>query len=80
MSRQVILDLPKGVFSAHRTEPAELTRELRLAAAVKWFELGRLFNNDSIHTSAVVDRVLHRAETVVIEGKSHRMKDQITEG
>ena len=28
-------------------------------------------------TSAILDRVLHHAETVVIEGKSFRMKDQI---
>ena len=26
---------------------------------------------------ALLDRVLHHAETVVIEGKSYRMKDQI---
>ena len=28
-------------------------------------------------TSAVLDRLLHHAETVIIEGKSYRMKDQI---
>ncbi len=39
----------------------------------------RLFNNDSTITSAVLDRVLHRAETIVVEGKSYRMKDQITD-
>jgi DNA replication protein DnaC len=39
----------------------------------------RLFNNDSTITSAVLDRVLHRAETIVVEGKSYRMKDHITE-
>jgi predicted HTH domain antitoxin len=42
MSRQVIMDLPEGTFSALRSDPAELARELRLAAAVKWYELGRL--------------------------------------
>lgn len=42
MSRQVVMDLPDGAFSAFRVEPAELAREMRLAAAVKWFELGRL--------------------------------------
>lgn len=42
MSRQVVLDLPDGAFSALRAEPAELANEMRLAAAVKWFELGRL--------------------------------------
>lgn len=36
-----------------------------------------IFNNDSTITSAVLDRLLHHAETVVIEGHSYRMKDQI---
>ena len=37
----------------------------------------QMFNNDSSLTSAVLDRLLHHAETVVIEGRSYRMKDQI---
>lgn len=40
----------------------------------RWPEI---FNNDAGITSAILDRVLHGAETVVIEGKSFRMKDQI---
>ncbi len=36
------MDWTEGVFSAFRAEPAELAREMRLAAATKWFELGRL--------------------------------------
>jgi DNA replication protein DnaC len=39
-----------------------------------WSEI---FNNDSTLTSALLDRLLHHAETVLIEGKSYRMKDQI---
>lgn len=39
-----------------------------------WTEI---FNHDAGITSAILDRVLHHAETVVIEGKSFRMKDQI---
>ena len=39
----------------------------------------RLFNNDSTITSAVLDRVLHHAETVIIAGKSYRTKDQVDE-
>lgn len=35
-----------------------------------------IFNNDSTITSAVLDRLLHHAETVVIEGPSYRMKDK----
>jgi len=36
-----------------------------------------IFNNDSTLASAVLDRLLHHAETIVIEGASYRMKDQI---
>ncbi len=36
-----------------------------------------LFNNDATITSAVLDRLLHHAETVLIEAKSFRMKDRI---
>ena len=36
----------------------------------------QIFNNDSTLTSAILDRVLHHAETVIIEGTSYRMKDQ----
>lgn len=39
----------------------------------------KIFNNDATLTSAVLDRLLHHAETVTIEGKSYRMKDQIEE-
>jgi len=39
----------------------------------------RIFNNDATLTSAVLDRLLHHAETVTFEGKSYRMKDQIEE-
>ena len=36
-----------------------------------------IFNNDSVLTAALLDRLLHHAETIRIEGKSYRMKDQI---
>ena len=35
-----------------------------------------IFNQDSTIASAVLDRLLHHAETIVIEGSSFRMKDQ----
>jgi DNA replication protein DnaC len=39
-----------------------------------WAEI---FNNDATLTSALLDRLLHHAETVLIEGRSYRMKDRI---
>ncbi len=35
-----------------------------------------IFNNDATLTSAILDRLLHHSETVLIEGKSYRMKDR----
>lgn len=40
-------------------------------------EWPKMFNNDSTLTAAILDRLLHHADTVVIEGKSFRMKGQI---
>lgn len=37
----------------------------------------KIFNNDSTLTSALLDRLLHHTETVIIEGKSYRMKQVI---
>ena len=36
-----------------------------------------ILNNDSTLTSAILDRLLHHAETVLIEGKSYRMREKI---
>ena len=36
-----------------------------------------IFNNDSTLTSAILDRLLHHAEPILIEGKSYRMKDRV---
>lgn len=40
MSIVLKLDIPEGAFSALRKEPSEFAKELRLAAAVKWYEMG----------------------------------------
>jgi predicted HTH domain antitoxin len=36
------VELPESVFSALRFAPDEFVREMRLAAAIKWYELGRI--------------------------------------
>lgn len=42
MSVLVSFELPEDVFSALRSTPEEFVRQMRLASAVKWYELGLL--------------------------------------
>ena len=43
----------------------------------KW---AKTFANDATLASAVLDRVVHHCETVIIKGKSYRLKDRVTQG
>lgn len=40
MSALLKLDMPEGAFSALRKDPDEFAKELRLAEAAKWYEMG----------------------------------------
>jgi len=40
--KQVVLDIPDSTLSALRQDPKTFADSMRLAAAVKWYELGRL--------------------------------------
>jgi predicted HTH domain antitoxin len=42
MSVSLTIDVPETAFSAIRKSPSEFAAEMRLAAAVKWFELGMI--------------------------------------
>jgi predicted HTH domain antitoxin len=41
-TRQIIIDIPEKILLAERTDEAAFAREVRLLAAIKLYELGRL--------------------------------------
>jgi len=39
---QMMIEMPEGAFASLRKDPESFARELRLAAAVKWYEIGEV--------------------------------------
>jgi predicted HTH domain antitoxin len=53
MSIKVSVELPEDVFSALRRTPEAFVSEMRLAAAVKWYELGLLSQGKAAEVAGV---------------------------
>ena len=50
---QLTLELPEDVFSALRQEPEAFLREMRLTAAVKWYELEQVSQSKAAEIAGV---------------------------
>ncbi|HDP89685.1 MAG TPA: UPF0175 family protein [Thioalkalivibrio sp.] len=50
---QFTIELPETVFSALRQTPATFVREMRLASAIKWYELGQLSQSKAAEVAGV---------------------------
>ncbi len=41
-TKEISFEMPLDAFATFKTSPEEFTKNMRLAAAVKWYELGRI--------------------------------------
>ncbi len=64
MSVNVTIDIPESSFSILRTTPEDFVQEMRLAAAVKWYELGKISQSKAAELAG-----LSRAEFLKSLGK-----------
>ena len=53
MTVQLTIDLPEDAFSLLRKSPTEFVGELRLAAAVKWYELEMISQSKAAELAGV---------------------------
>ena len=67
------LELPQDVFSALRQEPEEFLREMRLAAAVQWYETQQVSQAKAAEIAGV-----SRAEFLTALGRVDVSPFQIT--
>jgi len=53
MSVVLQIDMPETAFSAIRKSPSEFVAEMRLAAAVKWYEMGIISQEKAAEVAGV---------------------------
>lgn len=52
-TRQIVIDVPEKILLAEKTDASSFARELRILAAVKLYELGRLSSGRAAELAAM---------------------------
>ena len=79
---QVSIELPRDVFSALRQDPAGFVREMRVAAAVKWYETGVVSQSKSAenagHSRADFDNALNQFKVSPFQYNADEIVAEVT--
>ena len=75
MSTQITIEVPESAFSILRKNKEEFAAELRLAAAVKWYELGKLSQAKAAELAGI-----SRAEFITALGRFRVSPFQVEPG
>jgi predicted HTH domain antitoxin len=73
MSVMLKIEMPEGALSALRESPEGFSQEMRLAAAVKWYELGRISQGKAAEIAG-----LSRADFIEALGRYRVSPFQVT--
>jgi len=79
MAVRVSMELPEDAFSALRTTPEAFVNEMRLAAAVKWYELGMVSQSKAAEVAGVTRHEFLEALGRLKVSPFQTSPDQLTE-
>ena len=77
----VTLDLPDHIFSALRRSPEEFVRELRLSAAIRWYQRGEISQEKAAEIAGLNRRdflrLLAEREVDVFDVNIDELRDEL---